>query len=468
MFQLYPDQQAVYNATRGALRHHRRVLVQLPTGAGKTALAAAMTKAAADKGTCVFFLVHRVELIRQTALTFQKAGIEFGIISSQYPFRPGMNVYICGIDSLRRRLKNGNIPTPKLLFVDEAHHGMSKTWAATMDHYPNAYIVGLTATPHRLDGKGLSGQFDVMVRGLTVAELIEQDRLSDYDLYAPSTPDVTGVHKRAGDFAKGEIAEIMDTSKIIGNIVGNWRKYAGGKRTIGFAASIKHSLHMVDAFNQGGIAAAHLDGKSQERDRAQTAQDFADGKIQVLWNVDLFGEGYDLAAQAGRPVTVDAVIQARPTQSLSLHLQQVGRALRVKSDGSKAVILDHAGNAMRHGLPDDEREWNLHGAQKGDKSNSSEQDGVAIKQCSECFYVHRPAPQCPSCGHIYEITGRKIDEVEGELTKVDKEAMRKAAKSEQSKAQSLDALVELGMKRGYKNPVAWAGHIWTARQRKSA
>lgn len=460
-------QEKSFQETRGALREYRSVLLQLATGGGKTAIASAMTISAESKGNVVFFICHRVELIKQTALTFEKAGINYGIISSKHHFIPNKSVYICGIDTLRRRLDNKFIPTPKLVIWDEAHHCGAKTWGKLKAYYASAFHVGLSATPCRLDGRGLNEHFDYMTLGPTVSDLIKAGHLSDYDIYAPSQPDMSSVHRRMGDFVRSESEAVMDTNQIIGNVVGNWRKYANGKRTIGFAVSVKHSMHLAHAFNQSGVPAAHLDGNASELERTTIARKFAAGEIRVLFNVDLFGEGYDLAAQAGLPVTVDAVIQARPTQSLSLHLQQVGRALRPKSDGSNAVILDHAGNYTRHGLPDDDREWSLDGnSRQQGKAKPDASDSV--RQCGECFYVHKPSPKCPACGHVYMGAGREVEEVSGELEKLDKDAARVALKKEQGAAQGLDALVELGKKRGYKNPHAWAAHVHTSRMRKRA
>lgn len=465
---LRPYQELSLVETRAELRKHKSVLMQLPTGAGKTAIATVMSANSSAKGNIVFFICHRSELVFQTAKTFRSHGIDFGIISAKHHFMPNKSVYICSVDTLRNRHNKQYIPTPNLVIWDEAHHCGAKTWGKLKNYYSNSFHVGLSATPCRLDGKGLGEHFSALVLGPTVGELINQGHLSDYDIYAPSQPDMTGVHKRMGDYSRGESEAVMDTGKIIGNVVSNWRRYANNKRTIGFAVSVKHSMHMAAAFNAVGINAGHIDGSMKSSERNRIARDFADGAITCLWNVDILGEGYDLAAQAGIPVTIDAVIQARPTQSLSLHLQQVGRALRPKMDGSRAIILDHAGNYTRHGLPDDEREWSLDGNKEQLSRKKSEDTIQAVKQCGECFYVHKPAPRCPSCGHIYGGDGRKIEEIDGKLEKLDKDAARKSARKEQGSAQTLDDLVELGRKRGYKNPYAWAAHVHTARQRKKA
>ena len=205
--------------------------------------------------------------------------------------------------------------------------------------------------------------------------------------------------------------------------------------------------------------AVHLDATMKKTDRKAASRAFADGQIDVLWNVDLFGEGYDLAAQAGRDVTVEAVILARPTQSVGLHRQQVGRALRRKDQ--PAVILDHSGNTLRHGLPCDEIEWSLADRQK--KKKGDEEAAIAIRQCPKCFTVHRPAPRCTFCGHVYEIRQREIDVIEDDLAEVDVATLRRNRLREQSGAHTLEDLIELGRRRNYKHPEKWAAHLMTAR-----
>jgi len=211
-----------------------------------------------------------------------------------------------------------------------------------------------------------------------------------------------------------------------------------------------------------GIPALHLDGKTPRHIRKQASIDFAMGKIEVLCNIDLFGEGYDLAAQAGMDVTIECVISARPTQSLSLWLQQCGRALRKKD--YPAIILDHAGNAMRHGLPDDEREWSLDGKMAREARNSDA--GIPIRQCPKCYAVHKPADVCPECGHVYEIKARSPEEIEGELVELSKEDLRRQRTQEQGGAQSLGDLIALGSKRGISNPEKWARKVHEARREK--
>lgn len=449
---------------RHALKHNNSVLLQLPTGGGKTVLASSMLGGAAEKGKRSWFICHRRELVDQTAGTFKKFGIDFGFIASGYPFNPNATVQICSIDTLKGRvLKMHPEQLPDLAVWDETHHIAAAGWSRVKDYLTDAKHVGLSATPQRLDGKGLGEWFDHMAIGPSVEELMRRGFLSDYKVFAPITVDLSGIHTRMGDYVKSELEGALDTRKITGDIVRHWKKYAQGKKTIGFAVSVKHSEHIVEAFLEAGVRAKHLDGKTNKLERKQATIAFARGEIDVLFNVDLFGEGYDLAAQAGMDVTVESVILARPTQSLALHLQQIGRALRRKD--YPAIILDHAGNCMRHGLPDDERDWSLYSTKR--KRKKSDDDGtVQAKQCPTCFYVHKPSPTCPNCGHVYEVANRDIEHVDGELVELDKEALRREKKREQGQARTLEDLITLGISRGYKNPRFWAQKIMQSRQGK--
>ena len=443
------------------MRRVKRVLYQCPTGGGKTVTASLLYFALVAKANRGWFVVHRKELIDQTALTFRRAGIPYGFIAAGYPENKYQPVQICMIDTLRSRL--GNYPAPDVIGYDECHHLGAATWAKVMNYYSKAWHLGFSATPCRLDGKGLHPYFDVIVHGPTVAWLMQRGYLSGYKVFGPVPPNLSGVKSRAGDYVSSEIADAMDRSAIIGDIVSNWRKHSEGKRTIAFAVTIEHSTHMVERFNRAGIRAAHLDADTPKQQRRDITAALAEGDIDIVSNVNLFGEGYDLAAQAGRDVTVEAVILARPTKSLGLHFQQVGRALRPKPE--PAIILDHAGNTYRHGLPDDPQDWTLEDKPK-QKKKKGEGDEEKAKQCPKCAAWYSPLKRkCPECGFMPPVQSRGIEEVDGQIEELDLKVVRQMRVREQSGARSIDDLVDLGVKRGYKNPAGWAAHIWTARAR---
>lgn len=451
-------QRDCVDSTRDALRSNRNVLLQAPTGAGKTAMASYILGNVAARGKRGFFICHRQELVEQTAKTFDKVGIRYGYIASGFKPNYYQPVQICSIDTLKNRLHS--IPNPDLCVWDEAHHLRARGWVNVHNHFSSAYHVGLSATPQRLDGKGLDDRFDHLVPGPSVAWLIDQGYLAKYKLYSVPGMNRDQLHTRMGKFITSEVEAEMDKPAITGNIVAHWKKYASDKLTIGFAASRKMSEKYVAEFNAAGIPTIHLDGETPKAERKQKLRDFALGKYRVVWNVGLFGEGFDIAANSGMDVTVGCIIDAAPSKSLSAWLQRCGRALRPQ-DGH-AIILDHSGN-IQHGLPCQPREWTLEGRDATEREQSDD-EAISIRQCLECYAVHKPSPTCPECGHVYQVQHRQIKEIAGELMEVDKEKIRKQARLEQGGAKTLEELKELADQRGL-NP-GWAAHVARAREEK--
>ncbi|MDA8230751.1 MAG: DEAD/DEAH box helicase [Magnetospirillum sp.] len=400
-----PYQTAAIADLRASMRDHRRVLLVLPTGAGKTFIAATVAAGAHAKARRVVFIVHRDELVRQTSATFTRHGIPHAVVAAGHP-TPSDRVVVASVQTLARRLDA--MPAPDLLFVDEAHHAVAGTWRRILAAWPSAFVVGLTATPERLDGRGLGDVFGHLIAGPTTADLIAGGYLSDYRAFAPSTADLAGVQTRMGDFDHSAVAEAMDRPALTGDIVAHYQRIAPDARAIAFAASVAHSEHLAEAIRAAGIAAAHVDGETPRDQRRAIIADFAAGHIRVLCNVDLFGEGFDVPA-------VEAVILARPTQSLALHLQQVGRALRTAPGKDHAIILDHAGNLSRHGLPDEPRNWSLTAPKRTRKPSES---GPAVRQCPTCYAVHRPTAACPECGHQYAPMVRELEHRDGQLVEL--------------------------------------------------
>ena len=460
LLKLRDYQDNMIGGCRRAMARVRRVLLQAPTGAGKTALASYMIDGAQRRGRLAYFICHRAELIAQTSATFRKYGIPHSFIAAGLPYDPRQRVQICSIDTLKGRAHL--VPEPNLAVWDECHHIAAAGWLAVMNGWTRAYHIGLSATPWRADGAGLDAMFDEMVLGPSVAWLMEHGHLAQYTAFIPNGGmDVKGVHTRGGDFIAKEIEAKVDRPKLVGDIITHWRKHANGLRSIGFAPSLDFSMYMVGEFNAAGIRAAHLDGNTPKGERQGIISAYADGRLDVLWNRFLFGEGFDLAAIAQRDVTIDCVIDCAPTQALNMALQRWGRALR----GDHAIILDHAGNMLRHGFPDDEREWTLEGREKSGKGGATEGPPPPII-CEGCFNaIRRPAPACcPHCGKPLRAEAKPMEVADGELVAAndnDKAAIRAQRKKEEQEAKDIGALIALGRKRGYDNPTGWAMKKWS-------
>lgn len=462
-FDLRQYQASVYDEVRGlVLKGARSILVQVPTGGGKTVIGAKMLDSAASKGYRAWFCVHRRELVKQSVMTFANAaGREVGVVAAGFQGNRLLPIQIASIGTLRQRRRL--LADPQLIVWDEAHHTAATTWDEIHAAYPNAVHIGLTATPERLDGRGLGRWFKDIVLGPSTAWLIENGYLAPYKLFAPSTPDLDGVHTIAGDFNKKELAAAMGRSSVMGDVVTHYRKHAPGKRMVLFAWSIESSIEMASRFNQAGIPAIHVDGNTSNDERDGAMDRFKAGEIKVLSNVDLFGEGVDVPA-------IEAVALMRPTQSMALYLQQIGRGLRVLPGKDYAVILDHAGNCRRFGLPDDPREWTLEGRKKG----KARDDAAPIRQCSQCYAVMSASClSCVHCGYKFLSAGRGVEEVEGnlkevEVTKMSHEEKMRRREIENTSAASLDDLIKIGKLRGYKSPEKWAHHMYKARLARQA
>lgn len=245
-------QNKLLSDTLYATHQNRRVLAQCPTGGGKTVVATALTGLFEEIDHKVFFVCHRAELVHQSSLTFAAAGVQHSFVAAGRDYDPAASVFICSIDTLKSRLAKVAV-VPDLVIWDECHHVGAAGWTAVMQHYPNALHVGLSATPVRLDGRGLDAHFDVLVQGPSTAWLIEQGFLSPYRAFAPSKPDLSGVHSAMGDFKQDELEDAVNKPQLIGDAVEHWKRHAQGLRTVAFAVTVKHSLAVVDAFNAAGI-----------------------------------------------------------------------------------------------------------------------------------------------------------------------------------------------------------------------
>ncbi|WP_441227980.1 DEAD/DEAH box helicase [Tardiphaga sp. 20_F10_N6_6] len=435
---------------RSLLRRARRVLMQAPTGAGKTALASFMIGGAAQRGQLAYFICHRSELITQTSRTFSKYGIQHSFIAAGMPYDARQRVQICSIDTLK--VRKHVVPEPNLAVWDECHHIAAAGWLAVMEGWKRAYHIGLSATPQRTDGAGLDAMFDEMIIGPSVAWLIEHGHLARYTAFIPEGGmNVAGVGKRMGDFIAKDVEAKVNRPKLVGDIIKHWRKHAGGRRTIAFAPSLDFSMYMVSEFQAASIRAEHLDGNTPKDERRNIISAYADGQIDVLWNRYLFGEGFDLAAIAQRDITIDCVIDAAPTMALNMAMQRWGRAMR----GEHAVILDHAGNMLRHGFPDDEREWSLQGREKSGAGGANDGPPPPII-CEGCFNaIRRPAPPlCHHCNKPLRAEVKPIEVGEGELIAAndnDKAAVRAKLKEEERACRTASDWIALEKRRGHKH-----------------
>lgn len=456
VIQLREYQEKLIAKTRASLASgHRAPILCSPCGSGKTVMFCYFAQRTMEKGKQILILAHRSELIDQISATLRSFGVFHSFITAGRYYDRARSVQVGSVFSVVRRLSH--MKPPDLIIIDEAHHAIKgSTWGRILAAFPRAYRIGVTATPQRLGGESLNDMFDDLILGPTVDDLIKQNHLSAYRLFAPSGISTEGIHVRGGDFAKDELSALVDRPTITGDVIAEYRKYAHGKRAICFCVSIEHAKHVAERFLGAGYQATSIDGSLAPEIRNQVVKDFRDGKIQVLTSCDLISEGFDLPS-------IEVAIMLRPTQSLALWIQQSGRALRPHPGKNYAIILDHAGNVMRHGLPDEPRDWTLEGNQNGKKNKS--ENGPSVRVCPKCFAcAFIGALQCKFCGFAFEVQPREIREVAGELQEVDPDAIRLRRNLEQRSAESLEDLYRLGVERKYRFPRRWAQHVFQSRQ----
>lgn len=413
---------------------HKSVLINAPCGSGKTVLFAMFAKGAQDNGKTVWFLVHRKELLQQTIETFERFKI------------PLRTIHIGMVGTYANHLDE--YPPPDLIVFDECHFSAASTWQKILTAFPDAYLIGLTATPARLDGKPLGVIYKKMISVISVRELIEQGYLSDYRYFAPSVADVSELPKRGSDFDPEKAAEILNSRAVFGDVIAHWRKYAEGKQTICYCTTRAHSRATAEAFREAGIEAVHFDGETPKRERERIVASFREGKIKVLCNVDLISVGFDCP-------DCECCILLRPTLSLALFIQQSMRCMRPKQ-GKTAIILDHVNNYTRFGLPDEPRDWSL--TEKIKQREAMNEAGMLkTRMCEKCFCTYSAdLPACPYCGEPYKtkpIEIKRIKEIQLEEIKTRRktEAEEKVKELDTpNKCRSFAELQAYAKKKGYK------------------
>lgn len=406
-----PYQQELIKRLSGELAKHRRVLVVAPTGSGKTVIAGKISQLLARKNKRVVFCVGRKELLKQTISTWVQFGLgeDVGIVSASNTSMTWQPFIAASIQTLYRR-PNLQLPAD-YVFVDEAHHTPARTWQSTIDkRWPNAKIIGLTATARRADGLGLRPHFDSIVQTPQVRELIDMGYLCDFDVMKPDySLNIKGLKAgKSGDFNQAELSRRVTGTTIV-ECVKSYMKYANGMQAIVFCVDIPHSTRVMWQLLGHGISAEHIDNKTPARKRDNTIDAFKRGVVQVITNVDLISEGFD-APQC------QCVVMARPTASLTVYMQQAGRMMRPKPDGSKGLLLDLAGNFYIHNAtPKDVVEWSLDG-DINPKAKSQSERTISYHTCEVCIRAYDSTRDvCPHCGHRRERKGQTIKEIEQAL-----------------------------------------------------
>lgn len=397
---LRPYQAAAIEALRSHVRAGRsRVLLVAATGSGKTVIASSLIHSArANHGARILFLAHRSEIIDQTVRHLAHFGVtDVGVIRADDDrTNPACTIQVASIQTLIRRAK----PEADIVICDEAHRSAGESFRRVLSEYPDATIIGLTATPVRLDGRPLGDVFQALEQVATYSELIAGGFVMEPVVYSTAAGvDLSSVRTSRGDYREDDLEAAMSVPHVMGDIVANWKRHAGNKRTVVYACTVAHSMAIVKRFHDAGIVAEHLDGATPEDERAAILARLESGETRVVSNCQILTEGWDMPA-------CKCVVMARPTQSLSLYMQCVGRALRPWGEDAP-VVLDHSGNMDRHGHPTIDREWSLL-----DKPKTAVKSEFHV--CKGCYAYVKKNP-CELCGFAHVPTEREIREQAAEL-----------------------------------------------------
>lgn len=479
----------------------KSVLLVLPTGAGKTVVFSYIAASVAAKKKKALTLVHRIELLRQTSGKLSEFEVEHGLINPLFTPSFDSSVQVASVQTLIKRLTYFASVNwhSDLTIVDEAHHATAGSWRKTIEHFdmcnPSHIVLGVTATPIRADGQGLGkahgGIFEEIVIGPSIRELQDEGFLVKAKVLSPPKQ-FSNPKKKKGDWNAKDLDTLVNKPTITGDAVDHYEQVCKGVPTIVFCVSVAHTEEVAQTFRNRGYRFYAIDGSTDDDVRKRILNGLADGTVDGVTSCDLINEGTDVPAAT-------CAILLRPTQSLGLHLQQVGRVLRTvyapgydldtregrlaaiaASSKPYAYILDHVGNvgnwvngefSVNHGLPDAEHEWSLDGEVKSKGKKGSREMIVSVQTCLSCFAVSEPFRVCFECGHEVEMKDSTPKQVEGQLQEVSPEMVKAAKKAESKakaqevgKAESIEDLVRIAAERGYNE--SWVGVQYGLRKPK--
>jgi len=408
----------------------KKVLLQMPTGSGKTLCFCEMLKGVKEKNKKAIMVVHGRKLIDQASKRLDREGVDHGVVmANHWRRRPHENIQICSIDTLVVRKV---IPDADMVIIDECHQATSNGYTWLMQQYDDKFILGVTATPYCQ--KSLRHIADVIINPISLQKLIDQNYLVPPVYFSPSIPDLTGVRTIKGDYDVEELDKVLNQNLLIGDIVSNWVKLGENRPTLTFGISVNHSKAIAEAFNKVGIPAVHIDAEHTDKERQDAIDQLERGEIKIISNVGVFCTGVDIPA-------VSCLIPARPTKSYSLYIQQLGRGTRLFPGKKDFLVIDHSGNVLRHGLIEVEREGSLDPILTEKKPRDA-----GLTTCEVCYAIYaRNEKCCPRCGTanpMYEREEKHLSPLKADFNPADMEHLRIVARR--------GALKDIAKRKGYK------------------
>jgi len=506
--------QAVADLRQAYGSGHRAPILVAPTGFGKTATAAEIVRLCISRGRSVWFLAHLREILDDTSSRLLAAGIHHGSIRAGRSADYSQLVQVVAVQTAVRRLR---LPRPHLIIIDECHLAIASSYQKVIAAAGHPLLLGLTGTPQRLDGRGLREVFDLLVPTCSTAELIDEQLLAPVRVFAPPGADLSGIGRRGGDFDQGQAGAVMSKPAVVGDALSHWKKLCAGRRGVAFTATVGHAEAVAEQWRSAGFRAMAVHGGSDDAERREAIAGLRAGRLDLVACAQLWIAGVDVPE-------IDAVIWLRPTSSLTAWLQGNGRGLRIATGKRDLLVLDHVGNAARLGHPLTVHEWTLDGRSKRDREQAP-----SVKVCPSCFAAMPSAARvCPECGHQFQPEPRELQHVDGELVEIagvgvpagglkvgdlvrdnttgethvvgamtpyqpsvkgfwlvwgdvgllDGKPLgayspdctfvsRPDHRREQAQASTIEELIQIGKRRGMKNPHGWARHVMAARSLRS-
>lgn len=381
--------KALDDLDAGRAAGHLRQILMMATGSGKTATIAALIRREADRGVRSLFIVDRKELVLQAVRHLEALGLRVGIMQAENTVLADFDdVVVATIQTLQRRRVPDDV---RLIVIDEVHV-FHEAHAKLIETYSAVPVIGLSATPLRV---GLGRYFTNLVKGPAIADLVRGGHLVPTRAFGPAlgrvNEAVATVGVRAGEFIEADLSRVMRGKELVGDIISTWQDRAEGRPTLCFAVDIAHSKSIATDFLAAGVVAEHLDAYTDDDERRAIIGRFRSGVTSVLSSVYVLGIGFDA------PMASCAIL-ARPTLSLGLHIQQVGRVMRPAPGKVDALVLDHAGNFMRHGRPE---QFDVETLDDDEiKRARARRTSEVLRPCPACGFMLEPDRfECPECGH---------------------------------------------------------------------
>lgn len=423
-FTLRPYQVTACDRAWSSIDHGERPIVVSPCGSGKTVVAASLIDRARKQHMSVAFMTPRQELLWQTVATIREFGHDPGVLMGDKSARLYEPVQVVCWPTLVQRSRRSEqwFPRADLVLIDEAHLALSKKMVErVLPHYASSKVIGFTATPARTTGNGLGDYFTDMLEIVRIPQLVKEGFLVGGHYFGGQMADMSKVKTTAGDYNQEQSSEENSKAALVGDVVANWMRLAGDKHTVVFAVDIRHANALAARFQEQGVSVGVVTNGTTDDDRAQIVDKFKKREIQVLCNVMVAAYGFDAPS-------VDCIVLARPTKSIPLHIQMLGRGLRPHPGKERCMVLDHAGNVTRLGAVEDDYEWSLskdHRVQ--DHSSFDKKTGERKEKpihCAECHHIFSRSPVCPNCGGRMPAPKRDVKHVDADLVEITRERIK--------------------------------------------